>query len=75
VPELAVQVPEGGDVTDKERLLALLKDFGIIGFIADQDEQTVRLEAGEGGVMGSPGFVVDFCFDADGKFKDVGVWE
>jgi hypothetical protein len=60
-------------MTDKERLLALLKGFGITGFIPG--EETIRLEAGEGGVMGHLGFFVDFCFDADGKFKAVGVWE
>lgn len=60
-------------MTDKERLLALLKDFGLTpneyGGIA------VRLAANEGGVNGYPGFFCDFVFTRDGKFADVGVWE
>jgi hypothetical protein len=60
------------ELTDQQRLLALLKDFGIT---PAQGVRSVRLDALEGGVKGHPYFYCHFAFDADGKFKDVGVWE
>jgi hypothetical protein len=60
-------------MTDKERLLALLKDFGITP--KEYAETAVRLAAGEGGVEGCTDFFCDFVFTPEGKFADVGVWE
>lgn len=61
------------DMSDKERLLALLKDFGLTP--SEYGQGVVRLEAGSGGVHGHSGFFVDFEFTADGTFEDVGVYE
>jgi len=62
-------------VSDKERLLALLKDFGVTPTSPSDDESIVSLEAGAGEVRGYPFFVCNFTFDAEGKFMYVGVWE
>lgn len=61
-------------MSDKERLLALLRDFGVTPDISD-DGCGVRLLADSGGVEGWTGFFCDFDFNEEGKFKGVGVWE
>jgi hypothetical protein len=64
-------------MTDKERLLALLQDFGI----EPQDDtrhfgrNAVVLEAHKGGVIGYDAFICRFSFTPEGKFEEVGVWE
>ena len=60
-------------MSDKERLLALLKDFGVTP--SEHGGIAVRLAAQEGGVDGWEGFFCDFVFTPEGKFADVGVWE
>ncbi len=61
-------------MTDKERLLALLEDFGITPKVSE-DDHGVRLLAGSGAVEGHPYFFCDFDFNADDSFRGVGVWE
>lgn len=65
---------------DRERLLALLQDWGITpqehrGVYDGEPTNSLLLEAGEGGVAGYPGFVCTLSFAEDGSFKGVGVWE
>lgn len=65
-------------MSDKNKLLALLTEFGVEpkiseGFINGQTE--VCLAAHEGGVIGYTGFECVFTFDENDKFIDVGVWE
>lgn len=63
------------DLTDKQRLLALLKDFGVTPTSPSDDDSIVGLERGVGEVRGYPFFVCNFTFDDTGKFMYVGVWE
>lgn len=53
-------------MTDKEKLEALLKDFGV-EFTSEKD--TILIEAGY------PGFYTEFGFTAEGKFEHVGAYE
>lgn len=62
-------------MTDKERLLALLDDFGLAPTPVLTEPNDVILRAGHGGVEGYVGFECVFEFDADGKFHHVRVWE
>lgn len=75
--------------TDRERFLALLKDFGIKfqqagdsrwGMTDPPKGKTVHLvadsyEEHDSRVDGYTGFFCEWEFDDDGKFKKVGVWE
>jgi hypothetical protein len=61
-------------VSDRERLLALLRDFGVTPS-ANADAGDVELAPGEGGVNGYWGLVCAFRFTPEGAFKGVGVWE
>ena len=67
-------------MNDKERLVALLRDFGV-GF---KEEETtskgeniiqVVCEQGSDRVGGYRGFLTAFEFDRDGTFKTMGAWE
>lgn len=60
-------------MSDKERLLALLKDFGLTP--SEYGGIAVRLAADEGGVEGHVGLFCDFVFTNEGEFADVGVYE
>ncbi|MEV6684422.1 hypothetical protein AB0N28_03600 [Streptomyces sp. NPDC051130] len=64
-------------MTDREKLLALLTEFGVSPSPSEhpEDEHGVTLEAYVGGVAGYSGFLCTFEFTADGEFKNVGVWE
>lgn len=70
-------------MTDKEKLLALLGEWGVPGRCEDQppDPGTATVECvivGEGRnekVTGFAGFFTAFEFDADGKFVQMGAWE
>jgi hypothetical protein len=64
-------------VTQRERLLELLAEFGIEPAANDEPdtEHDVTLRAHEGGVYGWNGFLCTFEFDDTGAFKSVGVWE
>lgn len=65
------------DWTQREKLLALLEEFGITPAPNDEpeDETSVQLQAKVGGVAGWNGFVCYFNFDDEGNFVNVGVWE
>jgi len=63
-------------MTDKEKLLALLKEFGIEpGEHENADDNEVVLRAKQGGVDGYDGFVCLFGFESDDSFAYVGVYE
>lgn len=67
-------------MTDREKLLALLADFGVTPTqFADvwrgEPMEFVTLEAQEGGVQGYSYFECQFAFTKDGTFQSVGVWE
>jgi hypothetical protein len=59
-------------MTDKEKLIALLEEFGI-GFEAG--DGCVTLEEGMEKVSGFARFFTKFQFDENGKFIEVGAWE
>lgn len=67
-------------MTHKERLLALLKDFGVE---ADDEPDTragvsfdvVTIEGQKGGAGGFLYLRCEFVFNGDGSFRAVGVWE
>lgn len=59
-------------LTDKERLLELLKSFNITPELQDDD---VTLTAGVGNVEGYSYFFCKFKFDENGTFQLVGIWE
>lgn len=59
-------------MTDREKLLALLREWKIQPVL---ENTTVTLEAQFGNVLGYSGFAADFQFDESGKFESVGVWE
>jgi hypothetical protein len=72
-------------MTDKEKLKALLTEFGI-GFtepVAEECQNNImgiviekgNVEEGHEKVTGYYGFSAEFEFDAEGKFIQVGVWE
>jgi hypothetical protein len=67
-------------MTDKDKLIALLREFGINASVESDfgrchNSDNVLLEAGQGGVDGYNGFYAEFKFDDSGKFVEVGVWE
>lgn len=70
-------------MTDKDKLLSLLQDFGI-GYVDKKyhqargnwdDNSVVLYEDVGGGVQGYMDFYCKFDFDEQGKFISVGVWE
>lgn len=73
------------ETTQRERLVALLAEFGITPLNAADDDWTrfdaedtardVILYADAGGVEGYGSFYARFEFDDAGQFKTVGVWE
>ncbi|MCW2725872.1 MAG: hypothetical protein JWN35_2793 [Frankiales bacterium] len=66
-------------MTQRERLLALLAEFGITPAPVEdfemRDPHDVVVAAKHGGVEGYSGFECVFTFDAEGRFVCVGVWE
>lgn len=65
-------------MTDKEKLLALLAEFGVEPVIdsTNYTPASVVLEGGTKGlVRGYSGFFCEFEFSENGKFQRVGVWE
>ncbi|MGW6855833.1 hypothetical protein [Streptomyces xanthophaeus] len=64
-------------LTQREKLLALLTEFGITPAPAKDPEEEfdVVLEAKVGGVGGYSNFVCAFEFKSDGAFSGVGIWE
>lgn len=66
-------------MTDRDRLLGLLNDFGITPVDPAKHSYPacdVILEAEEGGVKGYYDFIVVFSFDNEsGKFLEAGIWE
>lgn len=70
--------------TQRDRLLALLADFGIEPAVAGTvrrgafhvaEGEEVLLEAHHGNVDGYSGFFARFEFDEAGKFESLSVWE
>ena len=53
-------------MTDKEKLEALLTEFGVM---FNGTEESVTIE------QGYPGFYTQFDFDDNGKFEHVGAYE
>lgn len=62
-------------ITDRDKLLGLLNDFGITPKNDPDHPDWVRLEEGHGNVTGYYDFYAIFKFDSDGEFTEVGVWE
>lgn len=64
-------------MTDREKLLALLAEFGITPAPNNEPdtEFDVDLQAQVGGVAGYDRFRCVFTFNEDGAFDGVGVWE
>lgn len=72
-------------MTDKEQLKALLLKFGV--HLTDSEEKEVEADQGKnflcveaddsdkGRQMGYHCFFVDFNFDKDGNFINMGIWE
>jgi len=56
-------------MTDKEKLLKLLSEFGV-GF--REEGKSVICDEGMDKVEGYPGFFTEFEFDIDGKFLSMG---
>jgi hypothetical protein len=61
-------------MTDKDKFLGLLDEFGITPSSESSDGEVV-LEAHQGRVDGYTGFICRWAFDPDGKFVNVGIWE
>lgn len=59
-------------MTDKEKLVVLLHDFGIEPEVTKHE---VSISANTPGVAGYIGFYCEFKFSEDGAFSEVGVWE
>lgn len=64
-------------MTDKDKLLALLGEWGVPSSIDEDNDVIVGWERadGIGKVAGYAGFFTAFEFDADGKFVQMGAWE
>jgi hypothetical protein len=63
-------------MTQKEKLLALLREFDVTpGTVADGDERLVTLAAHRGNVEGYGGSECIFSFRPDGSFNYVAVVE
>lgn len=59
-------------MNDKEKLKALLTEFGV-GFT--EDDASITCEEGDAKVGGYIGFGTTFEFDTEGKFIRMGAWE
>lgn len=64
-------------MTHREKLLALLEEFGITPHPASEWDmpEAVFLVQGHGNFQGYGGFYALFDFDEDGKFIEAGAWE
>jgi hypothetical protein len=60
-------------MTDKEKLVKLLREFGV-GF-DDSCKTEIVCEQGEEKVEGYCGFHTAFKFHEDGSFEHMGAWE
>lgn len=63
---------EQAQMTDKEKLLKLLTEFGV-GY-EDKGPEVV-CESGSGKVIGYAGFYTVFHFDGQGRFTNMGAFE
>ena len=59
-------------MNDKEKLKALLTEFGVV--FEEKDNNIVCRDGAEK-VGGYLGFFTEFEFDAEGKFISIGAWE
>jgi hypothetical protein len=62
-------------VTDKEKLLALLGEWGVPSRTEDDNTVIVQVLDDSGKVGGYSGFFTAFDFDEDGTFVQMGAWE
>jgi proteasome assembly chaperone (PAC2) family protein len=62
------------NLTDKEKLVALLTEFGV-QFEDDTQHGKIVCTSGSTKVSGYNGFYTDFAFDENGKFIELGAWE
>lgn len=70
-------------MTDKEKLLHLLAEFGIDSFErVSEDKIEIEIDVpaqrelrAHGKVRGYSGFMNEFVFDKDGNFVYMGIWE
>jgi hypothetical protein len=58
--------------TDKEKLIALLTQFGV-GFTVSDGE--IKCDQGFDKVTGHYGYYTTFNFDSHGHFIEMGAWE
>lgn len=59
---------------DYEKLITLLKEFGIEAEL-DEDNNIFLVAGSQEKIKGYSMFHVIFNFDEDGKFKNMGIWE
>ena len=67
-------------MTDKEKVERFLAEFDIpfsVEVSPEEKQQKFIIDAGSDNkkVLGYCGFFLDFCFDGEGKFLNMGVWE
>ena len=60
-------------MTDKEKLMKLLDEFGI-NYTSNNDRE-ISCEAGDTKVRGYTGSSATFNFDNTGTFRDMEIWE
>jgi len=63
-------------MTDKEKVIELLKSLGIeFKDEVTESHNSIICEEGMAKVSGYYGFCTVFAFEKDGTFTDIGVWE
>ena len=65
-------------MTDKDKLINLLTEFGVDFSINNENGEEVSIVEcyeGDTGVIGYSGFWVGFMFNLDDSFKQIGIWE
>lgn len=65
-------------MTDREKLVALFEEWGVLfnNYPMPHGEMSMIVDAKIcEKAKGYKGFYTEFSFDAEGKFKDMGVWE
>lgn len=70
---LRIEWCQGGKMTDRQKLLDLLREFKLEPQVA-YEPRNVQLEAKRGNVDGHEDVYALFEFDNDGKFTKLGLW-